>query len=184
MTTSGKSGPARASKTYRSYVRLLCALTVALVTAAGASANTAGTIRAHGIALTLPAGWHRVRAAGDGPVTDPRTLLVVGTVGVRSKPTRCQIAAYRVPADGAVVVVVGWKSATSGGGHLPPGRRPLAKLTSVRRPSFECFAGRGAAASVTLRGRAYQVNVMVGDSASARLISEALRVGRSLRLAP
>ena len=58
-------------------------------------------------ALSVPAGWHRVQAAGDGPVTDPRTLLVVGTAGVRSKPTHCQIAAYRVTIDGAVVVVVG-----------------------------------------------------------------------------
>lgn len=178
------SGPAGGSKPYRSYVRLLCTVTVALVAAAGASATTTGTIRAHGIALTLPAGWHRVRAAGDGPVTDPRTLLVVGKVGVRSKPTQCQIAAYRVPADGAVVVIVGWKTATSGGGHLAPGRWPLARLTSVRRPSFECFAGRGAAASLVLGGKAYQVNVMVGDAASARQISEALMVGRSFRLAP
>jgi hypothetical protein len=110
-------------------------------------------------------------------------LLVVGTAGVRSKPTQCQIAAYRVPVEGAVVVVVGWKTATSGGGHMKPGRWPLARLTAVRRPSFECSAGRGAAASLALGGKAYQVNVMVGDAASARQISEALAVARSFRLA-
>jgi len=97
------------------------------------------------------------------------------------KPTQCQIAAYRVPAHGAVVVVVGWKTATS---RMKPGRGPLKKLTSVKRPSFECFAGRGAAASLALGGRAYQVNVMVGNSTSAHRIAEALAVGRSFRLAP
>jgi len=66
---------------------------------------------------------------------------------------------------------------------MKPGRWPLGKLTSVRRSSFECFAGRGAAASLALSGKAYQVNVMVGDSASAENIAQALTVGRSFRLA-
>jgi hypothetical protein len=78
-----------------------------------------------------------------------------------------------------VVVVVGWKTATSGGGRLKPGRAPLKKLVRVRRPSFECFSGRGAAAQVALGDKAYQVNVMVGDRASRRVIAEALAVGRS-----
>jgi hypothetical protein len=146
-----------------------------------APAAGAATIRAHGVGLTVPRGWHRVASAGDGPVTDPRTLLVVGTAGARPAPTQCQIAAYHVPARGAVIVVVGWKTATSGGGRMKPGRRPLAELTSVRRPSFECFAGRGAAASLVLDGKAYQVNVMVGDAASAREIAEALSIARSFR---
>jgi hypothetical protein len=57
-------------------------------------------------------------------------------------------------------------------------------MTSVRRPSFECFAGRGAAASLALGGKAYQVNVMVGGATSAQHVAEALAVGRSFRLAP
>jgi hypothetical protein len=81
------------------------------------------------------------------------------------------------------VVVVGWKTATSGGGHLKPGRAPLAALRSVRRPSFECFNGRGAAAQVALGGRAYQINVMVGDGATTRDIADALAVVRSFNLA-
>ena len=117
-------------------------------------------------------------------MTDPRTLLVVGTAGVVPRPTQCQIAAYRVPARGAVIVVVGWKTATSGGGRIKPGRWPLERLTSVKRPSFECFGGRGAAASLALGGKAYQVNVMVGNSASAVKIADALAVARSFRLAP
>jgi hypothetical protein len=164
-------------------MRLFAPVVVVLTVASIASGSIGTTIRANGVQLTLPAGWHRVASAGDGPVTDPRTLLVAGTAGARPKPTQCQIAAYRVPAQGAVVVVVGWKTATSGGGRMKPGRLPLAKLTSVRRPSFECFAGRGAAASLALSGKAYQVNVMVGDSASAQEIAQALAVGRSFRLA-
>jgi hypothetical protein len=164
-------------------MRLFASVVVVLTLSSVASAETGTTIRANGAQLTVPGGWHRVASAGDGPVTDPRTLLVVGTVGARPKPTQCQIAAYRVPHRGAVVVVVGWRTATSGGGHMRPGRWPLEKLASVRRPSFECFAGRGAAASLALSGKAYQVNVMVGDSASARDIAHALAVGRSFRLA-
>ena len=67
---------------------------------------------------------------------------------------------------------------------MKPGRWPLGKLTSVRRPSFECLAGRGAAADLALGGKAYQINVMVGGSTSAHHIAEALAVGRSFRLAP
>jgi len=178
------NGPLAALPSYRrtkmrsvSVVVLLAAFT------AIASAASTKTIRAHGVALTVPSGWRRVTSAGDGPVTDPRTLVVVGTAGARPKPTQCQIAAYRVPTRGAVVVVLGWKTATSGGGHTKPGRWPLVRLTSVRRPSFECFAGRGAAASLALGGKAYQVNVLVGDVASARTIAEALTVARSFRLA-
>lgn len=81
-------------------------------------------------------------------------------------------------------MVVGWKTGTSGGGRMEPGRGPLKKLTSVKRPSFECVAGRGAAASLALGAKAYQVNVMVGNSTSAQHVAEALAVARSFRLAP
>jgi len=138
-----------------------------------------GTISANGVQVSAPAGWHRVASAGDGPVTAPRTLLVVGTAGVRPHRTHCQIAAYRVPATGAVVVVVGWKSAN---GDTGPGREALRKLRSLHRPSFECFQGRGAAATLVLRRREYQVNVLVGDRASRSRIAEALAVARSFDL--
>jgi hypothetical protein len=97
--------------------------------------------------------------------------------------SNCQIAAYRIPPHGAVVVVVGWRSLkNSGAEQAKPGRGPLQKLTAVRKPSFECFHGRGAAADVVLRGTAYQVNVMVGDDASNAVIAQALAVGRSFNL--
>ena len=85
--------------------------------------------------------------------------------------------------DLVVVVVVGWKTVTSGGGQLRPGRNPLPALLGVRRPSFECYRGRGAAAQVALGGRAYQINVLVGDRATAQTITRALAVGRSFNLA-
>jgi hypothetical protein len=83
----------------------------------------------------------------------------------------------------SVAAAVRWRTATAGGGRIAPGRSPLGALRAVSRPSFECYAGRGAAAQVVLRHRAYQVNVMVGDGASRRLIAEALAVGRSFDLA-
>jgi hypothetical protein len=169
----------------RPAMRIIPALLALLVVAEAAAANSPSrTITADGVRFNVPAGWHRVPAAPAGPVVDPRTLLVVGTVGVRPRASQCQIAAYRIPATGAVVVVAGWSSvAAGGGGHLKPGRGSLARLRNVRRPSFECFSGRGAAAQVLLRGKPYQVNVMVGDHASKRTIMQAFAVGRSFRLA-
>ena len=164
-------------------MRLLAIVGVVLAFTS-ASGGGGQIVRAHGVALVIPAGWHRVASAGDGPVIDPRTLLVVGTAGMASRSSQCQIAAYRVPARGAVVVILGWKSATSGGGRMKPGRWPLKRLTSVKRRSFECFAGPGAASSLVLGGKAYQVNVMVGRSTPAQEIAEALAIGRSFRLAP
>ena len=113
---------------------------------------------------------------------DSFTRQAVGTRGVRPR-SRCQIAAYRVPSTGAVVVVVGWKTPASAGGRPKPGRAPLRALRRVTRPSFECFRGRGAAATVELHGRVFQVNVMVGDRASPRRVDDALAVGRSFALA-
>lgn len=161
----------------------LTILAALVLSSAAAAANNSRIITAHGVRLVAPAGWHRVPSAGDGPVIDPKTLLVVGTTGVHPRASQCQIAAYSVPTDGAVVVVVGWKTATSGGGHLKPGQGPLTALRAVRRPSFECFSGRGAVGQVDLAGKAYQVNVMVGDRATAKEIAEALAVARSFNVA-
>jgi len=146
-------------------------------------ANAGGSwriITAHGVRFLVPHGWQRVPASAAGRVTDPRTLLVVGTARVRPRSSQCLIAAYRLPPTGAVVVVVRWQSvASAGGGTLPAGRAPLTKLRSVHRPSFECFSGRGAATKLLLGGHPYQVNVMVGDRASRQRVAEALAVARS-----
>ena len=161
----------------------LAAAGLSAVPLAGAASGVR-VVTGGGVRLALPAAWSRVRAAPSGAVTDPRTLLVVGTAGVRPRSSSCQIAAYRIPAAGAAVVVVGWKSlASSGGGPLPRGRRSLRRLVAVHRPSFECFSGRGAAADVMLGGKPYQVNVLVGDRASRQRVAAALAVARSFDLA-
>lgn len=164
-------------------MRLIGVLLVGLVFASLAVAGGSGRIiSAHGVRVVVPPGWQRVEAHGDGFVTDPDTLLVVGTAGVRPRASQCQIAAYRIPAGGAVVVVVGWSS-SPGPRPTPPGRAPLKQLVAVHRPSFECFSGRGAVAQVRLRGKVYQVNVMVGGRASKRRVAEALAAARSFDLA-
>lgn len=150
-----------------------------LATASGSGRIISG----RGVRLVVPSGWNRVESTSDGNIIDPRTLLVVGTAGVRPRSSQCQIAAYRIPSAGAVVVVVGWNTATSGGGRLKPGRAPLRKLIAVKRPSFECFSGRGASAQLALGGKAYQVNVMVGALASKTRVARALAVARSFDLA-
>jgi len=117
-------------------------------------------------------------------MTNPQTLLVVGTAGVRPQASNCEIAAYRLPPAGAVVVVVAWKSiVTAGGAPWKPGRAPLKNLVAAHRPSFDCFSGRGASAEVLLAGKPYQVNVMVGDRASKPRVAEALAVAQSFDLA-
>jgi hypothetical protein len=136
-------------------------------------------ISSHGVRVVAPLGWHHVAPAGDGNVIDPRTMLVVGTTGMKARSSQCQIAAYRVQPAGAAVVIVRWKTLTSGGGNIENGRAPLQKLRHVHRPSFECFRGRGAAVELGLEGHAYQVNVLVGDRASSGLVAEALGVARS-----
>jgi len=167
-------------------IALLVAFGMLAVAATVAVAAADGRVVAgHGVQLTVALGWNRVQAASDGPVTDPRTLLVVGTAQVRAKETQCQIAAYGIPADGAIVVVVGWRSLKySGGENAKPGYALLKKLSMVRKPSFECFRGRGAAADVVIHGTAYQVNVLVGDRASESRVAEALAIGRSFKVDP
>jgi hypothetical protein len=166
-------------------VRLIPVLLFAIVFASLAvGCSSKQSISSHGVRLVVPRIWHQIEPASAGSVTDPQTLLVVGTAGVRPLATNCKLAAYRLPPAGAVVVVVGWKSvATAGGAPWEPGRAPLQNLLAVHRPSFECFSGRGAVADVLLAGKPYQVNVMVGDRASKPRVEEALAVARSFDLA-
>jgi len=146
------------------------AAVLALLVVVPAFAADSETIRNGGVQLTVPAGWAKVdRAPWDEK--DPRTLLVVGTKGVRplSAPT-CQVAAYKLPADGAVVVIIGWRESIGGPGQLN---------LKLRRNTFDCFDGRGAASQITRGGRDYQVSVMVGDKADADTAAAALAVARS-----
>jgi hypothetical protein len=142
-----------------------------------ASAATWVVLRTGGVSVKAPAGWSLVPAAATDAdaATDPRTVLVAGTEGATPRRSECQVAAYRVPSDGAVVVALRWP------GKAPdwlPAEEGLADLR-LRREYFACFDGRGASAQIALRGRAYQVNVMVGDKATARTIATALAVARS-----
>jgi hypothetical protein len=148
---------------------------VAALVASTAVASTGDVARAWGIQLALPDGWAKVAPASDSR-TDPRTLLVIGTDGVHSMQSDCQVSSYRVPADGATVVVIGWK--TSVGASFPP-----LSAMKLRRGTFDCFAGRGAFARVTRGDRDFQVNVLAGDRASNATIEDALDAARSLALA-
>jgi hypothetical protein len=152
---------------------------IALLVSIGALASPGGrTISANGVRVVVPAGWHRVEAAPSA-IADPVIALVVGTVGVRARLVVCQVAAYRIPASGAVVVVLQWRTQTSGGGRPARSREPLRHLVLDRR-GFECRPGqRGGAVQLALGGHAYQVNVLVGDHASTRVIAEARAIVRS-----
>ncbi len=156
-----------------SRLTLFAAICAAFVTIP-AFAGAVEIVRNGGVSLDIPSGWAKVDRA-PSTTTDPRTLLVVGTKGARAIVTECQVATYRVPADGAVVVVIGWRESI-GAGSLPLSGMKL------RRGTFECFAGRGAVAQVTRGNRDFQVNVMVGDKADAGTVADALDVARSFAL--
>ncbi len=157
---------------------VLGAVLAALVAVGAASAERADTARGWGVELVLPDGWAKVAPASQAVGADPRTALVIGTEGVRAMESNCQVSSYRVPADGAVVVVLAWRDSLGVSGFLP-----LSGL-KLRRGTFSCFDGRGAVAQVTRRGTEYQVNVMVGDRANADTIAAAFDAARSIGAAP
>ena len=159
-------------------VALLTALAALALGAGVATAALQDTARGGGVELDLPAGWAKVVPVRAPGVTEPQTLLVIGTEGVRAAETDCQVSSYRVPANGAVVVIVGWRDAAGTSGLLP------FSALKLRRGTFECFAGRGAVAQVTRRNRDFQINVMVGDRASTGTVEEALDAARSFTLVP
>jgi hypothetical protein len=148
------------------------------LTGASTAAERVDTVRGGGVELLLPEGWSRIQPAAQTTIDDPRTVLVIGTDGVRAVESECLVSAYRVPVDGAVVVVIGWREPTGMSAFLP-----LSTL-KLRRGTFECFDDRGAVAQVTRRGLDYQVNVMVGDRATAQTIETALDAARSIIAAP
>jgi hypothetical protein len=153
----------------------MLAAALAAVLAVGAATAAGGdTARGWGVELVLPDGWTKVQPAVEAPATDPRTVLVIGTDGVRPITSDCQVSSYRVPSDGAAVVVIGWRQSVGVSAFLP-----LSGL-KLRPGTFSCFDGRGAVAQVTRRGRDYQVNVLVGDRASAETVNAALDAARSI----
>jgi hypothetical protein len=156
-------------------VRAVTLCVVATLAVAGTAwAATWVVLKTGGVSVKAPAGWELV-AVADTAISDPRTVLVAGTEGAAPRRSECQVAAYRVPAEGAVVVVLRWA------GRAPewlPTADDLSELR-LRREYFACFDGRGASTQIAVKGRAYQVNVMVGDRASHRTTANALAVARS-----
>jgi hypothetical protein len=160
----------------RQLLALAAATAFVALVASGALAAVGDVARANGVQLSLPDGWSKVTPATDTR-TDPRTLLVIGTDGVRPIASDCQVSSYRVPADGAAVVVIGWHDSI-GASYLP------LSAMKLRRGTFDCFAGRGAVGRVTRRDRDFQVNVLVGDRASDATVEDALDAARSLGVSP
>jgi hypothetical protein len=151
-----------------------CALALVGVAVA---ADSLRTIEGNGVSMRVPADWVRVLRADAGSLADPHTHLVAGTQGVRPIDTDCLASSYRVPADGAAVVVIGWKRKLST--HYVGGRENLF-ARELERGYFDCFPGRGVAAQIDLEGRTYQVNVLVGDRADRSTVVDALAAARSL----
>ena len=156
---------------------MLAAVLAAVLAVGVAVAANGDTARGWGVELALPDGWTKVQPAAQASGADPRTVLVIGTDGVRPIASDCQVSSYRVPSEGAAVVVIGWRESVGVSAFLP-----LSDL-KLRPGTFSCFDGRGAVAQVTRRGRDYQVNVLVGDRASAETVTAALDAARSISAA-
>ena len=161
-------------------MRRVAVVVAALIYVSAASGSTQRVIASGGVRVTVPTQWHRL-APVRGVYVSPKTLLVVGSPGVVPTATGCQIAAYKIPSGGAAVVVVGW-DAVQTSNPVDTGLAPLRKLTMAKPHTFECYPGKGDAASLVLKGRAYQVNVMVGAHATPQAVAAALAVARSFRL--
>jgi hypothetical protein len=162
----------------RHLLALALGAVVASIAVASVGAATGDVARSGGVQLDLPPGWSKVVPTREDRLDDPRTLLVIGTDGVKAIESDCLVSSYRVPADGAVVVVIGWRDSVGASGFLP------LSTMKLRRGTFECFPGRGAVGRIARRDRDFQVNVMVGDRASAATADVALDAARSLGLAP
>jgi hypothetical protein len=160
----------------RTFALPIAALVAAVAVGAG-SAATGDTVRGWGVELTLPSDWAKVQPAAQAQGADPRTVLVIGTDGVRPIESDCQVSSYRVPSDGAAVVVIRWRDSVGVSAFLPLSGMKL------RPGTFSCFDGRGAVAQVTRDGHDYQVNVLVGNRASGDTVSAALDAARSIAAA-
>ena len=165
-------------KTRGSSIAVAAAVLAALFGSAVAVAATGEQARGGGVQLELPGGWAKVAAVRADRVDDPRTLLVIGTEGVQPAETDCLVSSYRVPSDGAVVVVIGWRNEVGGASF-----HPLSAM-KLQRGTFNCFAGRGAFGRVVRRDRDFQVNVMVGDRADQATVEAAFDAARSIGLVP
>jgi len=158
--------------------RVAVALGIALLAVGVAHAAGDHSVAAGGVLLRVGDDWARIppAPAGAAAASGPRTLLVVGTQGVAPRSSECQVASYRIPADGAAIVVLGYRGTAPAG--LPRDRSQLQAMR-LKRPLFACFDGRGAVAQIVVRNHAYQVNVMVGDRATRETVAAALAAARS-----
>ncbi len=153
---------------------------VALVTAAVATAAPWRLVESDGVSLRLPPGWTNAQITRPPANADAETLIVVGSEGLRVQKTPCLVASYRVPEDGAAVVVIARRGSASAA--VPRDRSEFQAL-KLQREYLACFDGRAAVAQIALNGRTFQVNVLVGDRAGAHVVLQALAVARSFGLA-
>lgn len=150
---------------------------VALVTATAATAASWRVLAVDdSVSMRVPPAWSAVEAAPGTTTADAETILVIGTDGVVPRRTPCLIASYRIPVDGAAVVVIRRIGVASSA--VPTDRRELIALR-LQREYLSCFDGRAGVAQIAIDGRAYQVNVLVGDRAPLLVVFDALVAARS-----
>jgi hypothetical protein len=150
------------------------------VTTAVATAAPWRPVEADGVSVRLPPGWSEAQVARASATAEAETVLVVGTEALRPQKTPCLVASYRIPEDGAAVIVIARRGAASAA--VPRDRSEFQAL-KLQREYLACFDGRAAVAQIALKNRTFQVNVLVGDRAGAHVVLQALAVARSFGLA-
>ena len=120
-------------------VLLLAAMTVGCTSGgAGRSTSSAAaptSAEAEGVALDLPPGWRTARPYQPPQISDPVVRLAVASRPVTVAARGCHISSYRIPARGAMVVVLEWRHR-----ELQP-RGPLPRPADVRLADLHLRAG-------------------------------------------
>jgi hypothetical protein len=130
---------------------LLLAVTVGCTAGGpGPSASPAAatpSAEAEGVALDLPTGWRTARPYQPPQIPDPLVRLAVASTPVRVAARGCHVASYRIPARGAMVVVLEWRHR-----ELQP-RGPLRRPADVRLADLHLRApGPGVLCGTRRRG--------------------------------
>ena len=153
-------------------------LLVAVFFSASPLAQTAADprVKTAGVSVVLPSGWHSLPQSTAPSPTDPVTRLVVSSTPV-GFGRGCNDIDYRFGRSGVAIVLVEWTRPTPGARFAPRPDRFTGETLPVKPPpALECFRGSGGAIQFRDHGRRFAAFMLVGNEATASLVTKARRV--------